>query len=51
MTYDEMQEWSAFCQQATTAQLRNIIAKEREAGRKPEALLAEIVLKQRKETT
>lgn len=47
MTETEMREWQRFCRNATTTQLRNIIEKERSAGRSIEALLAEMVLEQR----
>lgn len=47
MTETEMREWQGFCRNATPEQLRNIIQKERAAGRGIEALLAEMVLEQR----
>lgn len=47
MTETEMRNWQGFCRNATTDQLRNIIKKERDAGRGIEALLAEMVLEQR----
>jgi hypothetical protein len=49
MTETEMRNWQGFCRNATNEQLRNIIKKERDAGRGIEALLAEMVLEQRGE--
>ena len=47
MTETEMRNWQGFCRNATTDQLRNIIQKERDAGRSIDALIAEMVLEQR----
>lgn len=47
MAETEMRNWQGFCRNATNEQLRNIIQKERDAGRSIEAVLAEMVLEQR----
>jgi hypothetical protein len=46
-TESEIRNFFAFCRNATTPQLREIITRERAAGRGEDALIAEIVLDQR----
>ena len=49
MTESEMRNFFAFCRNATTPQLYEIIKRERAAGRGEDALIAEMVLEQRGE--
>ena len=47
MTESEIRSFFAFCRNATTPQLYEIIKRERAAGRGEYALIAEMVLEQR----
>ena len=49
MTESEIRNFFAFCRNATTPQLREIIKRERAAGRGEDALIAEMVLEQREQ--